>query len=126
MVTESSVVAVISCHSQDSLSQGSACPVMSQNPFLLAVFLFPLITALVVGFLIRKRQKAAVEMPATDRFLAELTAKEKRLLAKIAELDKKLGQNAIQKGEYHELLGEYQTALAKVRKQLQEVNQMKE
>ncbi len=126
MLTESGVVAVISCRSKDSLSQGSACPVISQNPFLLAILLFPIITALVIGVLIRKRQKAAAATNETDRFLAELTAKEKRLLAKMAELDKKLSDNAIQKAEYNTILAEYETTLAKVRIQLQEIKQLNE
>ncbi|MHB8171991.1 MAG: hypothetical protein ACYDG6_10720 [Thermincolia bacterium] len=115
-------------HSPGHMQRWYKSPMGNQNPHLWTAFSLILAAGLisVAVLLIRNRQKTATEAVAADKpakFLADLKAKEKRLIAKLSGLEDKLSTGEIQQEEYNRLRDEYKKTLVKVKLKLKELEE---
>ncbi|MDA8235249.1 MAG: hypothetical protein M0Z31_10695 [Clostridia bacterium] len=121
--------AKVAFHSPGHIQRWYNSPLRNQDAHLWFVFLIVLIIGIIVaaGMLYRTKQQEAAkaeEAQKEDKLFLELVAKQKRLMAKIADLDAKLTKSEISQEEYDLLRDDYKKTLVKVKLKLKELEEV--
>ena len=119
----------VAFHSPGHIQRWYNSPLRNQDAHLWFAFLIILIIGIIVaaGMLYRIRQQEAAkaeEANKGEKLYIEMVAKQKRLMAKIADLDEKLSKGEIQQEEYNRLRDEYKKTLVKVKLKLKELEEI--